>query len=250
MESVGGDSRAQPVERSGNDDRTDRRNGSAWSAVIGNERMTALAGAVLLVLLVIELVTAARLQTLLVAHVVAGVVLAGPLIVKLGSTGYRFVRYYTRSPVFVRRGPPHLALRLLAPLLIVATLVVVGSGIGLLVTGPSQAGFLVPLHGFSVLIFLPLLAIHVVAHLPPLPRLVAADVSNHAAAHVRGRTRRLVTNVGALVLGALAAILLLPTVTPWIPWTQTNGLIPAPVIVGGAAAILALLVTRPLGWGK
>ncbi len=156
-------------------DGTAARNGDAWSSVVGNERMTALAGAVLLVLLVVELVTAARLRTLLAAHVFVGTLLAGPLAIKLGSTGERFLRYYTRSPAFVRRGPPHLALRLLAPLLIVTTLVVIGSGIGLLVTGPAQAGLLLPLHGFSVLVWIPLTAIHVVAHIRRVPRLVTDD---------------------------------------------------------------------------
>jgi hypothetical protein len=216
--------------------------------VVGNERMTALAGAVLLVLIVVELVTSARLRTLMDLHVVAGVLLAGPLAVKLGSTFYRFLRYYTGSPDFVRRGPPHLALRVLGPLLIATTLVVVGSGIGLLVTGPDQAGLLLPLHGFSVLLWLPQIAIHVVAHMRRVPQLVADDWSAHAAEQAPGRGRRVGTNLGALVFGGLAAILLLPTVAPWISWSQTNGAVPAPVILGTLLAILALLVIRPLKW--
>ena len=89
--------------------RTDVGNVDDRSAVVGNERMTALAGAVLLVLILVEIVTSARLRTLLSAHVFVGVLLAGPLAVKIGSTGYRFLRYYTRSPAFVRRGPPRAA---------------------------------------------------------------------------------------------------------------------------------------------
>src|SRR6266702_4222288 len=101
--------------------RTDVGNFDDRSAVVGNERMTALAGAVLLVLILVEIVTSARLRTLLSAHVFVGVLLAGPLAVKIGSTGYRFLRYYTRSPAFVRRGSPRLALRVLAPLLLATT---------------------------------------------------------------------------------------------------------------------------------
>src|SRR5947209_20599363 len=81
------------------------------AAMVGNERRTALAGAVLLVLILVELVSAAILRTLLSAHVFVGVLLAGPLVVKIGSTFYRFLRYYSGSPDFVRRGPPRLALR-------------------------------------------------------------------------------------------------------------------------------------------
>jgi hypothetical protein len=216
--------------------------------VVGNERLTALAGAVLLVLLVAELVTTARLRALMSVHVLVGVLLAGPLAVKLGSTGYRFVRYYTRSPAYVRKGPPHLALRVLGPLLVVMTLAVVGSGIGLMVTGPDHAGLLLPLHGFSVLVFVPLIAIHFVAHILATPRLVTDDWSTSPASRVQGRVLRVGVNLGALVLGALGAILLLPATAPWIAWSQTNGQVPAPVIVGTIIAIVALLATRPLRW--
>jgi len=106
--------------------------------VVGNERLTALAGAILLVLIMAELVTTASLRTFMSAHVFVGVLLAGPLAVKLGSTGYRFVRYYTRAPAYVRRGPPRLALRLLAPVLVVTTIVLIGSGIGLVVVAPAR----------------------------------------------------------------------------------------------------------------
>ena len=183
-------------------------NGDDQSAVVGNERMTALAGAVLLVLILVELVSAVLLRTLLSVHVFVGVLLAGPLVVKLGSTGNRFLHYYTRSPAFVRRGPPRLALRVMAPLLIATTLVVIGSGIGLVVTGPRHAGPLLPLHGFSVLVWFPLIVVHVFAYIWRVPRLVADDWSNPSAEQAPGRGRRLGVNFGVLMLSAIAAILL------------------------------------------
>src|SRR5438477_11416130 len=76
--------------------------------VIGNERLTALVSLVLLVLIIVELITSAFLRIWLPAHTVAGVLLTGPLLVKMGSTGWRFLRYYTRAPAYVRRGPPPL----------------------------------------------------------------------------------------------------------------------------------------------
>src|SRR5437764_2026805 len=177
--------------------RTDVGNVDDRSAVVGNERMTALAGAVLLVLILVEIVTSVRLRTLLSAHVFVGVLLAGPLAVKIGSTGYRFLRYYTRSPAFVRRGPPRLALRLLAPLLIAPTLVVIGSGIGLVVTGPLSAGLLLPLHGFSVLVWLPLIVLHGFAHVRRVPRLVTDDWSKPSGKNLTtGHGRRLGMNLG------------------------------------------------------
>src|SRR5947199_8559211 len=119
------------------------------SAVVGNERLTALAGAVLLMLLLVDIVSSASLHALLPIHIFVGVLLAGPLVVKIGSICYRFLRSYRRSPAYVRKGPPRLPLRVLSPLLLATTLVVLGSGIGLVVTGPAAAGPLPPIQDVS-----------------------------------------------------------------------------------------------------
>jgi hypothetical protein len=141
-----------------------------------------------------------------------------------------------------------MALRVLGPLLVATTLVVVGSGIGLMVTGPDHACPLLPLHGFSVLVFVPLITIHLVAHILATPQFVADEWSTVSAARASGRGLRMGVNLGALGLGALGAILLLPTTTPRMAWSQTNGKAPAPVIAGALLAIVALLATRPLRW--
>src|SRR5439155_17476230 len=127
---------------------------------------------------------------------------------------------------------PHPALRVLAPLLVAMILVVVGSGIGLLVTGPTQAGHLVAIHNISALVLLPLIAIHAFAHIRPVPRLVADDWREQSAERAPGRGRRLGANLGALMAGAIAAILLLPAAAPWVPWFNANENVPAPLIVG------------------
>ena len=219
-------------------------------ATAGNERLTALAGAVLLVLIVVEVLTLPNLRALLSVHIVVGVVLAGPLAVKIGSTGYRFVRYYTRSPAYVRRGPPHLALRLLAPVLVATTIVAVGSGILLVVTGPAQASGLRTVHVISSIAWLPVLSVHTLAHAPRLPRVIAEDWRGSDAEAVRRRGLRSGVNAGALLVGAIAAVLLSPLTAPWIAWVDVPGNAPGPAfaIVGLALAVLALLVTRPVGW--
>ena len=224
--------------------------GDERSAVVGNERLTALAGAVLLVLIVVELVTVPNLPALLSVHVLVGVLLAGPLAVKLGSTGYRFLRYYTGSPAYVHKGPPRLPLRVLAPLLLATTLVVIGSGIGLMVTGPGHSGPLLLVHGMSTLLWLPMLAIHVFAYLWRVPRSLAGDWSNHGAEHIPGRGLRLGVNLGALLGGALAAILVLPVAAPWSAWITTTGNGPGPflIITGMLVVVLALLAAQLLRW--
>jgi hypothetical protein len=230
----------------------DRENGEGRSGVIGNERLTALAGAVLFVLMVVELVTVANLRAGLPLHALIGVLLAGPLVVKLGSTGYRFLRYYTRSPAYVRKGPPRLPLRILAPLLLVTTLVVIGSGIGLVVTGPLHPGPLLLVHGMSTLLWLPLIAIHVFAYLWRVPRLVVDDWSKSSSQNEHlARGLRLGVNLSALLAGALAAVLVLPIAAPWITWITTTGNVPGPflIIAGLLITALALLAARLLRWG-
>jgi hypothetical protein len=111
-------------------------------------------------------------------------------------------------------------MRLLAPLLLVTTLAVVGSGIGLVVTGPAQAGLLRPLHSISVLFWLSLIAIHVVAYLWRTLRWVADDWRKHPAEQAPGRGFRLGVILGALLAGVVAALLLFPGAAPWVVWIQ------------------------------
>ena len=217
--------------------------------VVGNERLTALVSLVLLVLIIVELVTSAFLRVWLPAHTVVGVLLVGPLLVKMGSTGWRFLRYYTRAPAFVRRGPPPVVLRVLGPVLLVVTLVMVGSGIGLVVTGPLQPFLLT--HGFSALVWLPLIAVHSLAHFQQVPRSIASDWSTRQGSRFPvGRVLRLGTNLGALVLGVIGAWLLFPAATPLFAWGQTNVIGVGPFLVGMGAALLVILFTRPWRWGR
>jgi hypothetical protein len=217
--------------------------------VVGNERLTALVSLVLLVLIIVELVTSAFLRIWLPTHTVVGVLLAGPLLVKMGSTGWRFLRYYTRAPAYVRRGPPPLVLRVLGPVLLITTLVMVSSGIGLVVTGPLQPFLLT--HVFSALVWLPLIAVHSLAHWSQVSRSIASDWSSKLGPrfHV-GRGLRLGVNLGALLLGVIGAWLLFPAATPLFAWGQTNVIGVGPFLVGMGAALLVILFTRPWRWGR
>jgi hypothetical protein len=87
---------------------------------------------------------------------------------------YRFVRYYTGSAPYRRKGPPALLLRLLGPVIMLLTACVFGSGLMLAVTGPGQGPWLL-LHKASFILWFCAMAIHVLAYLPRLPRLLAAE---------------------------------------------------------------------------
>ena len=219
------------------------------AGVVGNERLTALAGSVLLVLILIELASAVNLHAGMTLHLTAGVLLSGPLLVKLGSTGYRFLRYYTSAPAYRRKGPPRLPLRVLAPPLVIATLAVVGSGIGMVVTGPTHTGLLLPLHNLSVLVWLSLIAVHVGAYLWRTPRLITDDWAKQGSENQHtARFLRLSLNLGALLGGVAAAILLFSGTAPWVSWSQTSQTISGPLVVGLVLAILVLLTSRPWRW--
>lgn len=219
------------------------------AGVIGNKSLTALVSLVLLMLIIVELVTSAFLHIWLPAHTVVGVLLAGPLLLKMGATGWRFLRYYTRVPAYVRWRPPPLVLRVLGPVLLVTTLVMVGSGIGLVVAGPLQSLLLT--HVFSALLWLPLIAVHSLAHILQASRSIAADWSRRQGSRFPvGRVWRLGTNLGALAFGVIGAWLLFPAATPLFTWSQTHVIGVGPFLVGMGAALLVILFTRPWRWGR
>ena len=119
----------------------------AWGPP-GNERLTASAGLALLILLAVETLTTLSLRSYLPVHIFLGLLLLPPLALKLASTGWRFLRYYTGNKPYRLEGPPQLLLRLLAPLLVASTLSLFGSGVALIVAGHG-GGTLLTLHAVS-----------------------------------------------------------------------------------------------------
>jgi hypothetical protein len=88
----------------------------------GNEILTSAAAVVLTLLLIAEGVTIVLIGDLLSAHMFIGMALIPPVLLKLGSTGYRFARYYTGARIYREKAPPALVLRLLAPVLVITTI--------------------------------------------------------------------------------------------------------------------------------
>jgi hypothetical protein len=140
----------------------------------GNERLTGSTASILLVLLAVEGLTVISLQSLLAPHVFIGVLLIPPVLLKVGSTGYRFVRYYRADAPYVRKGPPPLLLRALGPVIVISSAVLLGTGVALLVMGPGDGGVR-GIHKLSFIVLFAAMAVHVLAHLRKLPALTAAD---------------------------------------------------------------------------
>ena len=151
----------------------------------GNERLTALTGTVLLVLLAAEGVTILSIGRLLTPHFFIGMLLLGPVALKAGSTVYRFVRYYAGSAPYRRKGPPAPLLRLLGPLVIASTAGVFGSGVALAFAGPGNGPWLF-LHKASFAVWFCVMTAHVLAYLPRLPRLLTAEIRGRAGGYGPG----------------------------------------------------------------
>jgi hypothetical protein len=175
--------------------------------VEANARLTGVTAAVLFVLLAAVGVTVLSVRRHLPAHFFFGLLLVPPVLLKMASTGYRFARYYAGDPDYRRAGPPSLFMRLLAPLVVLSTLVVLGTGIELWLFGLRFGSVWIAAHRLSFLVWLAVMALHVLGYLDRAQALTVADFA--AGDGVPGRITRRSLLAASLVVGlALAAITL------------------------------------------
>lgn len=181
----------------------------------GNARLTGATAAVLLPLLALEGVTILSLRPLLSVHIFVGMLLVPPVLLKLASAGWRFIRYYTGAEPYVAGGPPQLLMRLLAPLLVAATALLFATGIALIALGPhSGRGLTLGLHKASFIVWIAVAGLHVVVYAPRVPRLASGDYRRR---HGRdGSALRRGAVAAALVAGVTLAAATLPLATPWL----------------------------------
>lgn len=183
----------------------------------GNELLTVATGTVLIALLAVIGVTILALGALLSVHLFVGMLLLGPLALKLASTGYRFARYYTHNPGYRAAGPPITPLRMIAPIVVISTVTVFASGVALLLLGPSSRGTLLPIHKISFFIWLAFTSLHVLGHLPAVARGLHTDYRPAGLSGApNGRTGRVISLAGALTAGCVLAILFIPEFAPWL----------------------------------
>lgn len=179
--------------------------------VEANARLTGYVAVVLLALLAVELVSGLVIRRDLPLHIVVGFLVIPPLLLKVGSVGYRFFRYYTREAKYQAAGTPSLAMRILAPVLVLLTLVVFGSGVELWVFGYRFGFFWIPVHHGSAYLWFIALAVHVVNYASRAPALAAADWRDH----LTGVFTRRAAVVASLVLGGALAIAMLSFQSPF-----------------------------------
>ncbi len=183
----------------------------------GNERLTAMTGLVLLLLLAAEGITIVSVHQLITLHFFIGMLILGPVALKIGSTGYRFVRYYTRAEPYVRRGPPAPLLRLLGPVVIGTSLGVLGSGVALALTGPQHDGAWLLAHKAFFVLWFGAMTIHVLWYAPRLPRLLAARPAGRALRVLAGARARYLLLAASLAGGIILALLTVHLAGAWNP---------------------------------
>jgi hypothetical protein len=185
----------------------------------GNERLTGLTGAVLLVLFAVEGVTILSLHRLLTLHFFLGMLLIGPVALKSCAVLYRFAQYYLGAPEYRRKGPPTPLLRVLGPAVMILSLTVLGTGVMLALTGPGGAGTWLFLHKASFVLWFCVMTVHVLAYVWRLPQLIGSDLATRAGyrAHevLAGRPARWLLLLASVLTGLLLAVLTVHRAGAW-----------------------------------
>ncbi len=112
------------------------------------------------------------------------------------------LRYYLGGQEYVTRGPPHVVLRMLvAPMVVLSTVVLFATGVALLAIGRTS-GTVVGLHKASFVVWFGALGVHVLAHAMKLPALLRTRAP--------GAALRLSLVAATIVAGAFLATATLP----------------------------------------
>ena len=213
MSAVSSRERLAGILRTLDVDRSDGRARQAHSlGVDGNRRMTAMLGAVLLLLLAVEGGTIPFLSNLEPVHVLVGFILLPVVLLKIGTTFYRFASYYAQRPAYRAAGPPHPAMRALGPVVVALTLVLFASGVALAVIG-KHSSTVYAIHKISFILWFVVMTIHVVGHLRSVASFAPRDWTTRTRTD-RWRLRMSAT-VGATVAGCLLAAMAYPLLPAW-----------------------------------
>jgi hypothetical protein len=160
-------------------------------------------GTLLLVLLAVEGATLLDMQRFLSVHAFIGMLLIPVVGLKLATVGWRMLRYYLGSDEYVQRGPPPMLLRMLvAPVVVISTVCLFGTGVALLALDQTH-GQVVQLHQASFIVWVGAMSIHVLTRLSIVPA---------AWRRLPGRGVRVALVAGSLAAGLMLAVAVLPAV--------------------------------------
>jgi hypothetical protein len=184
------------------------------AGVDGNELLTSTTAALLIALLAVEGITLLALDRLLSVHMFVGLALVPPVLLKLGSTGYRFARYYLGARAYREKGPPQLFLRLLAPILVVATITLLTTGIWLLLLG-HRSDSVLQVHQIAFIVWSAVFVIHLLAHAPRMVGALGRAWGAKRRAGIPGPGIAAATMIAALAVGVAIGLFALPGIEGW-----------------------------------
>ncbi len=187
----------------------------ADEGVTGNSRLTAALGAVLFVAFAVEGVTLlVGVNQMFAVHIFVGVLVVPPVVAKIGTTAYRMVRYYTRDDRYRRKGPPHVVLRVIGPLVILSTVALLATGIGTIAVHGTTSRDLRDLHQTAFIVWVILMSVHVLGHLVETARLSAGDWTPRGP-RVAGTNPRRTLVVVPLLAGVILGVLAVGWANDW-----------------------------------
>jgi hypothetical protein len=173
----------------------------------GNSRLTGISAGFVLPLFLVEVVTVVLgVKSVITLHVVIGLILLGPALLKLASVTYRIVSYYRSVGAYQQRGRPTVGLRLLGAALGVLFVLLMASGL-VLIVGPNGAHS--PgraIHVVTAYLVVLLLVVHLAIHFLPAARMASADMRPRTA--VRGARSRWLALLVSLAAGGVLALFL------------------------------------------
>ena len=188
------------------------------AGVEGNARLTAAIAAIIFILLAVEGVTILQVGPLLIPHVFIGVLMIPVVVLKIGTTTWRFAKYYLGDEEYRRKGAPPTILRMLGPALIALTIIVLGSGIGLVLLPQNFRDQMFFFHKVSFILWFIAMTIHVLGHVVETATLAPRDW----VAHTRRDVARASTRQWVLVWGVAVGIPLAMLITSHTHYVVIN----------------------------
>jgi hypothetical protein len=190
----------------------------------GNARLTAWTGLLLLVLSLAELVTLINVGGLIGWHIVVGVLLVPPALLKTASTGWRIFRYYRGNLDYRHAGPPPMLLRILGPGVVLSTLGLLASGLMLILLGRDHSRSVLftligqrvdwlTVHQALFIVWAVLTGLHVLGRI--VPALQLTIFRSHSAHSVDGARRRAAILIGIMAVAGLVAAFVLSASGSW-----------------------------------
>ena len=148
-------------------------------------------------------------------HVFVGLALIPPVLLKLASTGWRFTRYYTRKDAYLEHGAPRLAMRVLAPLFVAATVVLFSSGVAMGFLHGHALVVARRLHGPASVVWISLFAVHALVYLRQSLTGSGQEIVA-APPRVPGRRRRGYVVATAVASGLVLGAATVPAQHHWV----------------------------------